>query len=123
MAWAEGAGVDRWEDSTVRIGRALGKEARAKRLVAAFRARAAKARKTHPEFGVLDADVVVATSPSARELKKLSGDALLGGLPAVREKRYLALAVGDATSIAFPSVLSVDDALDKIVPRLSSALR
>ena len=45
-----GAGVDTWQESTLLVGRALGRDAQARKLVAETEARVARARDEHPAF-------------------------------------------------------------------------
>lgn len=177
VAHTTGAGEDRWQDSTLKIGRALGREDRAKKLVADLEARVADARHDNASFagktvaffnyaqgkawaintdsdfsirflsdlsfrlsptiarlpgdgraeisterlGLLNADVVIGTSPSPKELAALEHNALFRKLPAVKRGAYVSLPLGAATSIAFPSPLSVSYALDRLVPELVGA--
>jgi iron complex transport system substrate-binding protein len=46
----EGEGVDRWQDVALRVGRALGREDRARELVADVEAKVESQRADHPEF-------------------------------------------------------------------------
>lgn len=173
-----------WQDTTLLVGRALGREAQARKLVADTEARVAKAAAEHPNFKgrtltlfnyaegqayaisstddvsirflaslgfklppaiiraeatdkqddfgearlpvsderlkLLDADVVLGTSSdSASSLKALVRRPLFQRLSAVTRNAYANLDIGPATSIAYPSVLSINDAIDNLVPVLN----
>lgn len=179
VTYEQGAGMDSWQQSTVLVGKALGQEAKARKLVADTEARVAQVRKDHAQFEgktvtlfnyvggqayaisaptdfsirflstlgfklsptverlgkkskgafearlqvskerleLLDADVVLGTtSESPTALKALARDPLFQR--AVERDHYATLDIGPATSMAFPSVLSVNWALDEIVPVL-----
>jgi iron complex transport system substrate-binding protein len=183
VSYTKGPGVDSWQESTLLVGRALGREEQARKLVADTQARVAKAAADHPifkgktltlfnyaegqayaissvedvsirflstlgfklppaivraeatdkddDFGearlpvsderlkLLDADVVLGTSSdSASSLKALVRRPLFQRLSAVKRDAYANLDIGPATSIAFPSVLSINDAIDNLVPIL-----
>ncbi len=183
VSYRKGPGVDSWQVSTVLVGRALGREDQARKLVADTEARVAKAAADHPafkgrtltlfnyaegqayaisstedvsirflttlgfelppaivraeatdkndDFGearlpvsderleLLDADVVIGTSSdSASSLKALVRRPIFQRLSAVERDAYATLDIGPATSIAFPSTLSINDALENLVPLL-----
>ncbi len=176
VTWKRGPGADPWQESTLLIGRALGREAQARKLVADTAERVARARSEHPAFagktvtlfnywkgnayaisdpddasirffdslgmklpaaiagkgkdrrlevsterlGALDADVVLGTSATEPDqLRSLVRGKLFGELSAVKRDAYATVPIGPATSIAFPSVLSVNYALDELVPVLA----
>ena len=58
-----------------------------------------------------------ATEPD--QLRSLVRGKLFGELSAVKRDAYATVPIGPATSIAFPSVLSVNYALDELVPVLA----
>jgi iron complex transport system substrate-binding protein len=176
VTWTHGAGVDTWQESTLLVGKALGREARARKLVEDTEARVTRARDDHPAFAgktvtlfnyyegvswaisspddfsirflstlgfklsprierlkgkdgrlevsnerlrLLDADVVLGTSSdSGAKLEALTRGTLFRRLDAVRRGAYSTIPIGPATSIAFPSALSVNYALDELVPLL-----
>jgi iron complex transport system substrate-binding protein len=183
VSYHKGAGADPWQDTTLLVGQALGREAQARKLVADTEARVAKAAAENPgfkgrtltlfnysegqayaissaddfsmrflatlgfklppaiergeandkndEFGetrlpvsdeqmqLLDADVVLGTSSdSASSLKALVRRPLFRRLSAVKRDAFATLDIGSATSIASPTVLSINDALDNLVPVL-----
>jgi len=171
-------GDDTWQQATLRVGRALGREPQARRLIADTEATVAQARRAHPAFegktisffnmvsgtawaindprdfsivfladlgfelspplarlrssqgraqiseeryDTLDADVVIGTSPDPAELRALAASPLFRRLDAVRRGAYVELPLSPATSMAFPSALSVRYGLETIVPRLARA--
>jgi iron complex transport system substrate-binding protein len=175
-------GVDSWQTGTLQVGKALGKEDEAKRLIADAEAKVAAAKADHPEFAgkslaffnyvagdglyavsadtdfsikfltelgfsgvapeiaklkssdgralvsperyrLLDAGIVIGTSPDPQALEQLHGDPLFQRVPAVSDGHWVGLGIGPATAMAFPSVLSVPYAVDALVPELSAALR
>jgi iron complex transport system substrate-binding protein len=178
VAFETGEGEDTWQQTTERIGSALGREQEAAALIAETERQVAEARRANPAFEgktvtffnlvdrmawaidepsdfsikflsdlglvlsptierlrgtegraqvsaeryeLLDADVVMGTSPSQAELRELAAHPLFARLPAVREGRYVELPLSPATSMAFPSALSVQYGLKEIVPLLARA--
>jgi iron complex transport system substrate-binding protein len=177
VAFEHGAVEDTWEDSTLRIGRALGREGQARERVAAARDRveqtsaeaglrgrtvsffnfvetpfvvkepddasvrflaglglrpppAARALPQAPggrtevsleKLDVLEADVIVSTSPDPGSLKDFERRPVFRRLEAVRAGHYVRLNLTEAVSMAFPSVLSVPWSLDHVVPKLEAA--
>jgi iron complex transport system substrate-binding protein len=73
----------------------------------------------------IDADVLILTytSADAAMRTRLEADPLFQNLPAVRRGSYIALEVPTAIAIAFPSVLSLEYALDHVVGLLAGAIR
>jgi iron complex transport system substrate-binding protein len=177
-----GPGVDTWQEDTLLIAKALGRERRGQELVAAADAKIAAVRRDHPEFDgksvsffnyvagdglyviddesdvsirflkelgfsgitpavkalkgsdgraqvsaeryeVLDAGIVMGTSPDPKALADLRDSRLFSFVPAVKRGAFVGLEIGPATAMAFPSVLSVPYAVDELVPALSGALR
>jgi iron complex transport system substrate-binding protein len=184
VSYVRAAGADTWQESTVLIGQALGREQQARKLVADTEASIADTAAEHPNFKgrtltlfnyaerqayaisspddlsirflsslgfklppaiergerqdsgkleldetrlqvsdeqlrILDADVVLGTSSdSAASLRAFARRPLFRRLPAVERGSFATLEIGPATSIAFPSVLSIDWALDNLVPVL-----
>ena len=175
-------GIDTWQQGTLQVGKALGREAEAKRLIADAEAKVAQARTDHQEFAgttlaffnyvagdglyavnadsdfsikfltelgfagvapeiaalkgadgravisperyrLLDAGIVIGTSPDPKALEQLRNDPLFARVPAVADGHWVGLGIGPATAMAFPSVLSVPYAVDALVPELSTALR
>jgi len=177
VAFEHGAVQDPWEDATLRIGRALGREAQARERVAAARGRVRQASAEaglngrsvsffnlvekpylvkepddasvrflaglglHPppaaralaqapggrtevsleRLDILEADLVVSTSPDPDSLKDFERRPVFRRLGAVREGHYVRLGLTEAVAMAFPSVLSVPWSLDHVVPRLEAA--
>ncbi len=183
VSYRKGAGSDPWQDTTLLVGQALGREAQARQLVADTEARVANAAADHPNFKgrtltlfnyaegqayaissaedfsirflttlgfklppaieraeatdkkddfgetrlpvsderlkLLDADVVLGTSSdSASSLNAFVRRSLFQRLSAVKRGAFATLDIGPATSIAFPSVLSINHAIDELVPLL-----
>lgn len=182
VAHVEGPGIDTWQEDTLLIAAALGREQRGKELVAGAEAKVAAAREANPEFegktvsffnyvagdglyvindesdvsirflkelgfsgiseavagirgsdgpaqvsperyDLLDAGVVMGTSPDPRALDDLHGNRLFARVPAVERGAWVGLEIGPATAMAFPSVLSVPYATDQLVSKLSAALQ
>jgi iron complex transport system substrate-binding protein len=181
VAHVEAPGVDTWQQDTLVIGKALGREQEAKELVGAADEKVAAAREGHPEFhgetvsffnyiagdglyvihdegdvsirflkelgfsgvsdavgglkgsdgranvsperyDLLDAGVVMGTSPDPKALEDLRAGRLFASIPAVERGAWVGLDIGPATAMAFPSVLSVPYTVDELVPRLSAAM-
>jgi iron complex transport system substrate-binding protein len=179
VTYLHGEGVDSWQDSAVRIGRALGREQRAHELVREVEGAVAAARRDHRAFAgstisffnffegdawvinttsdfsirflsdlgfrlppavaalngqqgraqvsqerldVLEADVIMATSPTPDKLDVFAQSPLFRRLGAVRRGAYVQLDLPSAAAIAFPSLLSVPYGLREIVPTLASAV-
>jgi iron complex transport system substrate-binding protein len=176
VAGLEGEGIDPWQDVAVRIGRALGREDRARELVRDVEAQIARARETHADFDgrtisffnffegspyvinsesdfsirflselgfelapavaalkgedgrakisperldAIEADVIMGTSPTPDALDEFARGALFRRL----DGAWISLDLAPATSMAFPSLLSIPYALDELVPRLAEAVR
>ena len=73
-------------------------------------------------LGMLDADVVLAAGSSAA-LDALAQNPVFQKLAAVQRGSYLPLDYTTATAIAFPSPISLDWALNQVLPKLSAAAR
>jgi iron complex transport system substrate-binding protein len=82
-----------------------------------------RAKVSQERYDVLDADIVIGTSPDAKALAELEQSKVFQAIPAVRDGRFVALGIGPATAMAFPSVLSVPWAAEHLAPRLSAALK
>jgi iron complex transport system substrate-binding protein len=177
----EGPGVDTWQQDTLLIAKALGREEQGRELVDAADAKVAAAREDNPEFAgatvsffnyvpgdglyvisdesdvsirflkelgfsgindavaglkgsdgralvsperyaLLDAGVVMGTSPDPKALAELRDSRLFSFVPAVKRGAWVGLEIGPATAMAFPSVLSVPYAIDELVGDLSAAM-
>jgi iron complex transport system substrate-binding protein len=175
VAGLQGEGVDPWQDVALRIGRALGREGRARELVDEVEAEVARAREEHPGFegrtisffnfvegspyvinsesdfsirflselgfelppevaalrgedgrakvsperlDTMDADVIMGTSPAPEALETFARGALFRRL----DGAWLEIDLPRATSMAFPSLLSVPYGLEQLVPRLAEAV-
>jgi len=181
VANAKDEGVDSWQSTALRIGRALGREQRARELVRGIEASVARARRDNPSFedstisffnfyegepwvinttsdfsiqflsglgfrlppavaalkgdgagraqisteklDLLEADLILATSPDPDALATFARGTLFGQLEAVKRGAYVEVDLSTATSMAFPSLLGVPYSLREIVPKLAAALR
>ncbi|MGH4000130.1 MAG: hypothetical protein ACRDTJ_22030 [Pseudonocardiaceae bacterium] len=74
------------------------------------------------QLNVLDADVVMLSYHSEDSRPALEDNPLFQQLPAVQRGAYIHLTNDVATGLAYPSVLSIPYALDRITPRLTQAL-
>ncbi|WP_156067110.1 iron-siderophore ABC transporter substrate-binding protein [Pseudonocardia halophobica] len=79
-----------------------------------------RAQLSYEEIGRTDADLVVATG-SAAALGTLTAQPGFAALSAATAGRYVALSPTEAQAIAFPSPLSLDWAVARVVPRLAEA--
>ena len=71
----------------------------------------------------LDADLVVFYAEEGAGAEQITGNALLGQIPALRKKQYVASADNSvALAMSLPSPLSVRTAVDEFLPKLVSAL-
>jgi iron complex transport system substrate-binding protein len=71
----------------------------------------------------LDADVVVFYAEKGAGAKEITGNALLGRIPALQKKQYVASADNSvALSMSLPSPLSVRTAVDEFLPKIVQAL-
>jgi iron complex transport system substrate-binding protein len=82
-----------------------------------------RAQVSPERYELLDAGMVMGTSPDPAALATLRRDPLFAHVPAVAQGHYVGLGIGPATAMAFPSVLSVPYAVDTLVPKLAAALR
>lgn len=81
-----------------------------------------RAKVSQERYDLLDADIIIATSTDPKALETLTESKVFQAIPAVRDRRFVALGIGPATAMAFPSVLSVPWAVDELTPQLSKAL-
>jgi ABC-type Fe3+-hydroxamate transport system substrate-binding protein len=81
-----------------------------------------RAPVSRERFDAMEADVVMGTSPDAAALEKLQEDELFRRLDFARRDAFVPLDIATATSMAFPSVLSVPYSVEQIVPRLAEAV-
>ena len=71
----------------------------------------------------LDADLVVFYAEKGAGAKEITGNALLGQIPALQKKQYVASADNAvALSMSLPSPLSVRTAVDEFLPKIVAAL-
>lgn len=90
--------------------------------VAALSGQDGRAKVSPERYDLLDAGVVIGTSPDPKELSKLERDKLFNSVPAVARGGFVALDIGTATAMAYPSVLSVPYAVDQTVAKLAAAV-
>lgn len=81
-----------------------------------------KAIVSPERLDLLDADVLILTYISAARRAGLEGSELFQRLKAVQDGAYIDLPLSAATAMAFPSALSIEYALDIIVPELADAI-
>ncbi len=74
-------------------------------------------------YDVLDSDLLIGTAVTAPALTKLGRDTLFKRVDAVDDGRYVPLAIGPATSMVSPSLLSVRYATKEVVPKLEAAIK
>jgi ABC-type Fe3+-hydroxamate transport system substrate-binding protein len=91
--------------------------------VAALKGAGGRAQISAERYDILDSDLLIGTSTTPKALAALERDKLFSRLPAVREGGYVPLAIGPATSMAFPSLLSVRWATTEVVPKLEQAIK
>ena len=71
----------------------------------------------------LDADLVVFYAEKDAGAEEITGNALLGQIPALKKNQYVASADNAvALSMSLPSPLSVRTAVDEFLPKIVSAL-
>jgi iron complex transport system substrate-binding protein len=90
--------------------------------VRALKGSGGRAQVSEERYDVLDAGVVMGTSPDPKALTELERNRLFADVPAVRRGGFVGLEIGPATAMAFPSVLSVPYAVERLVPRLADAV-
>jgi len=74
-------------------------------------------------YDILDSDLLLGTSTSPKALNALRRDKLFNSMHVVRDGRYVELDIGPATSMVYPSVLSVRYATAEVVPKLEQAIK
>jgi iron complex transport system substrate-binding protein len=91
--------------------------------LAALKGDGGRAGVSAERYGVLDSDLLIGTSTVPKALAKLERSTLFKRIAAVRDGRYASLGIGPATSMAFPSLLSVRYATKDVVPKLEAAIK
>jgi iron complex transport system substrate-binding protein len=82
-----------------------------------------RANLSPEQYDKLEADMILGTSSGARaDLDALTKHPLFSKVPAVARGSYLAFDIGPATSMAFPSALSLPYAVDTLVPQVVQAI-
>lgn len=134
LHFTESSLSDSWQEVTRRIGAALGREDRyvirfaedlGLRLsprVDALRGAGGRAKISAERYHFLESDVLIGNPPSRQVLGRLERDELFTRVDVVRDRRYVGLPIGAATSMAFPSLLSVRYAIREVVPDLERAV-
>ena len=113
-AWAITSG-----DASITFLEQLGFELSPK--VAALRGDQGRAAVSPERFSLLDADVLMGTSPTGDVNEELAKAPTFQRLAVVRRGSFVGLDLVTATSIAFPSALSVQWGVEQIVPKLAQA--
>lgn len=80
-----------------------------------------RAQISAEQLALLDADVVILSYQDAATRAKFEALPVFKQLPAVQRGSYIALDMGAAVSLAFPSVLSIPYGLTTMVPQLVAA--
>lgn len=114
------------EDASMRFIRDLGFEGVPDAVAELDQTEAEGARAIiSPErYDLLEADVILGTTsdPDQSVLDDLRESELFARVPAVARGSFLGFGIGPATAMAFPSVLSVQYALEELIDDLASAV-
>ena len=81
-----------------------------------------RAEVSPERFALLDADLVVGTTPEGDVETALADSPTLRRLGAVRRDAFVGLDLTEAVAIAFPSALSVEWGLEQLTPELAAAV-
>lgn len=108
------------EDASIRFFEQLGLAGVAPG-VAALPGSEGRAAVSAERYPAIDADVVIGTSPDPAALAELEDERLFQAVPAVARGSYLGAGIGEATAMAFPSVLSVPYAIEELVGPVAAA--
>lgn len=86
---------------------------------------AARALISPEQYSLLEADVILGTTsgPDLSAVEQLAESSVFSRVPAVGRGSFLAIGIGPATAMAFPSVLSVQWALEELIDDLADAVR
>lgn len=108
------------EDASIRFFRQLGLAGVAPNVAAlsGVEGRAEISAERYPE---IDADVVIGTSPDPAAIEELEGERVFQSVPAVARGSFLGAEIGEATAMAFPSVLSVPYAIEELAGPVAEA--
>lgn len=74
-------------------------------------------------YPLLEADVILGTSPAPTGIDELEDNDLFARVPAVERGSFLGFGMGPATAMAFPSILSVQWAIRELIDDLSAAVQ
>ena len=91
--------------------------------VVALKGESGRAVVSAERYDVLDSDLLIGTAVTAPALTKLGRDTLFKRIDAVDDGHYVPLAIGPATSMVSPSLLSVRYATKEVVPKLEAAIK
>lgn len=108
------------EDSSIAFFSDLGFELPP--TIARLRGAEGRAQVSAERYDLLDADVVIGTAFDPAQLDGLERHGVFGRLGAIRDGGYVELPLSPATSMAFPSAISVQYALRTMVPLLDRAV-
>lgn len=86
-----------------------------------MRSQDGRAHVSPERYDLLDAGLILGTSPDPKALDELAGEKLFAAVPAVSRGAFVPMGIGPATAMAFPSVLSVAYAVEQLVPQLAAA--
>jgi iron complex transport system substrate-binding protein len=109
------------EDYSIRLLEGIGLRLSSK--VAQLKGEGGRVVVSPERYDVLDSDLLLGTSTSPKALAALRRDKLFNSMKAVRDGRYVELDIGPATSMVYPSVLSVRYATAEVVPKLERAIK
>lgn len=107
-------------DASIRFFKQLGLAGVAPE-VAAMSSVEGRAAVSAERYRDLDADVLIGTSPDPAALDELEEERLFQLVPAVAQGSFLGADIGEATAMAFPSVLSVPYAIERLAGPVAEA--
>jgi iron complex transport system substrate-binding protein len=113
--------IDKDSDASIKFLRELGFKG-VPDSVNALKGVDGRAQISPERYDVIDADVIMGTSPDPAALEELEGDKLFRKVPAVARGSFVGFGIGPATAMAFPSVLSTPYAVDELTPELARAV-
>lgn len=112
--------INEEDDASIRFFKQLGL-AGLSPSVASLSGQEGRAKVSAERYPELDADVVIGTSPDPAALDELEADQLFRAVPAVARGSFLGAEIGEATAMAFPSVLSVPYAVEELAGPVAEA--
>jgi iron complex transport system substrate-binding protein len=90
--------------------------------VAGLEGQEGRAKVSPESYQLIDADVVVGTSPDPAKLDELERHSLFRGVPAIERGGFVGVEIGEGTAMAFPSVLSIPYANEQLSDRIAAAV-